>query len=241
VPDEELLGDLDRAVDALVDVMHAYELPVISGKDSLSSTYRGPKGLAIHIPPVVCVSAMGRIADVSRTVSADFKRVGSSVLLVGQPDFGGMGGSAYFDLHGLPGARPPRVDLETTRRVFEAVHAAVVEGAILACHDISQGGLGTALAEMCFGGEVGADLELAALGDVRPDFAMFNETAGCFLVELADAADGKRLLSGVPCAWLGTTTDRGSICVGRGGDLVCEAHLDDLKAAWQAPMQAVFH
>ncbi|MHB8986783.1 MAG: AIR synthase-related protein, partial [Eubacteriales bacterium] len=78
-PDEDRLGALDRAVDACVDFVRETGMPFISGKDSLSSTYRAKDGTVIRIPPVLCVSAFGRIPDVSKTVSADFKAAGSRI------------------------------------------------------------------------------------------------------------------------------------------------------------------
>ncbi len=151
VPDAESLGGLDRAVDACVDVMQALAIPFVSGKDSLSSTYRYPDGRVLKIPPVLCISAFGRIPDVARTVTADLKRAGSTLALVGRRDPGGMGGSVYLETRGRRGERPPRVDLRTLAATLDAVHAAIAGGQVLACHDVSEGGLLAALAEMAFG------------------------------------------------------------------------------------------
>jgi phosphoribosylformylglycinamidine synthase len=82
-------------------------MPFISGKDSLSSTYRGKDGTVIKIPPVLCVSAFGRIPDVSKTVSADFKEAGNHIVLLGFRDTDEMAGSVYCQIHDLHGSNLP--------------------------------------------------------------------------------------------------------------------------------------
>ncbi len=243
-PDAPSLGELDRAVEACVDVMHALERPFISGKDSLSSTYRFPDGSLLKIPPVLCVSVFGRIPDVAQTVSSDFKRAGSRLVLVGARDLAsegaGMGGSIYLETQGMRGHLPPAVDLDILPRTLDAVHAAIVAGEVAACHDISEGGLLTALAEMGFGGDLGAEIDLDRLG-ARPDLALFNETAGVFLIELTeDARPGERF-DGLPWLEIGWTLEDQVLRGHQGSKIRFELPLSDLQAAWEAPMREVFH
>lgn len=240
VPDEESLGGLDRAVDACVDFMHALGRPFISGKDSLSSTYRYPDGRLLKIPPVLCISAFGRIPDVARTVTADLKQVGSVLALVGQRDPGGLGGSIWLETLGERGERPPRVDLVALPKTLDAVHAAIAAEQLLACHDVSEGGLLVALAEMAFGGDVGVVLDVAPLGD-RADVALFNETAGVFVVEVASAEAALDLFEGVPVLLVGHTVPEPVLRVRQGAAPLFEASLAELQAAWSAPLAAVFH
>ncbi|MDA8336895.1 MAG: AIR synthase-related protein [Peptococcaceae bacterium] len=236
-PDTRLLGALDRAVDALTDFVAATGMPFISGKDSLSSTFRG-RNETIEIPPVVCISCFGRVADVFRTVSADFKRPGGEIWLVGRRDTSQMGGSVYYDLHGVPGGKPPVIDLPSLPAVFGTLHRAIGDGAVLACHDIAEGGLGASLAEMGFGGGLGARLEIPA-GE-RPEWFLFNETPACFLVELAPGADAAALFAGIPAVRVGSTTARETVeAVFRGGVLF-QTTLAGLRSAWLKPMREVF-
>ncbi|OAT85505.1 phosphoribosylformylglycinamidine synthase subunit PurL [Desulfotomaculum copahuensis] len=233
-PDPESLGALDRAVDACVDFVDTTGMPFISGKDSLSSTYRGADGTVIKIPPVLCVSAFGRVPDINRTVSADFKGAGNKITLVGKRTVSEMGGSVYCDLYGQPGGSPPRIDLSVLTGVLTAVHRAIAAGKVLACHDISEGGLAAALAEMCFGGGLGAAISIPAAEN--PVHFLFNETAGCFLVETAPDTDPAALFAGVPHQMLGTTV---------AGDRISAAglfsvSLTALKRAWQEPMARIF-
>jgi phosphoribosylformylglycinamidine synthase len=164
-PDEESLWSLDKSVDAVCDFMKILKIPVISGKDSLSSTYRGKDGDVIKIPPVLCMSAFGKIPDISKTVSSDFKKIGSTIVLVGKMDFEKMGGSTYFDVTNNNLAieqfnNVPHVDMQTLPKVLSSIYKSVQTGKILSCHDISEGGLITAIFEMCVGGNVGADIHL---------------------------------------------------------------------------------
>ncbi|KUK81304.1 MAG: Phosphoribosylformylglycinamidine synthase 2, partial [Pelotomaculum thermopropionicum] len=238
-PDEELLGALDLAVDACVDFVRATGMPFISGKDSLSSTYRGKDGTVIRIPPVLCVSAFGRLPDVSRTVSADFKEQDSLIVMVGYRNLFEMAGSVYYELLGGVGNNLPKIDPGKLMRVLEAVYSAVNSGKLLACHDISEGGLAAALSEMCFGGGTGARIKIPG-GEQAENF-LFNETAGCFLAEIPSGRDPFDIFREVPVAVVGETTGDGCIVVEKSGQILCNLDLKELRRSWQQPMKEVFH
>ena len=237
-PDENSLGALDLAVDACVDFVAATGMPFISGKDSLSSTYRGQDGAVIEIPPILCISVFGRIPDVSRTVSADFKKPGSRILLVGYRNCAEMAGSVYYDLRGYLGSNLPRLDPPSLMKVFLAVHQAISSGQVLACHDVSEGGAAAALAEMGFGGALGAALDLEP--EENAGQFLFNETAGCFLLEIPPEIDPAQLFPEVPWRALGVTTATPSITLEQGGQRLFDLELEQLKTAWQQPMKEVF-
>ena len=237
-PDEESLGALDLAVDACVDFVRSTGMPFISGKDSLSSTYRGKDGKVIKIPPVLCVSTFGRLPDVNRTVSADFKGSGNLLVLVGARDISRMAGSVYSNLHGQTGSNLPHIDLSILPGVLDAVHRAINKGYVLACHDISEGGLAAALAEMGFGGGLGARITIPQ--GHRPDFFLFNETAGCFLIELSAETNAYDLFAGVPYDVLGQTIAEPVIEARHACDKLFRLNLALLKEAWQRPMKEVF-
>ena len=107
-PDEESLADLDKSVEACVDVAKILKMPFVSGKDSLSSTYRYPdsplpakirrrkaSGKVLKIPPVLLISVFGKIPDVTKTASSDFKKSGSTIVLVGKSDFKNVNGKQW--------------------------------------------------------------------------------------------------------------------------------------------------
>ncbi len=260
-PDEESLWSLDRSVDAVCDFMKTLGIPVISGKDSLSSTYKGKNGEVIKIPPVLCMSVFGKIPNVAKTVSADFKKNNSLIYLVGSMDFSAMAGSIYFDVLETPrtvakasdfgllrGGRIPHVNLKQLPKTLDAIHHAIQKNAILACHDISEGGIITSLFEMCVGGNNGADIHLGRWrgSDLdsseveRPDFLLFNETAGCFLVEVENENTAKTFFKNVPHIFLGKTQKEKVITVSQENNHLFSAQLETLKHAWQTQMKEIF-
>ncbi len=208
-PSEEWLGKLDSCVDAVVDFMKALKIPVISGKDSLSATYRGSNGVIIHSPPTLCMSVFGKIPDVSKTVSSDFKEIGSTIVLVGKQDL--------------------KVDLKTLPKVLDKVHMAITSGKVLSCHDVSEGGLITAIFEMCVGGNCGSTITTKA-------DELLLETAGCFIVEVEDKVTADRMFNGVPYKILGKTRKDEKLEV----DEIFTAGMRSLQNAWQKPMKEIF-
>lgn len=249
-PDPESLGALDQSVEACLEAMRVFKRPFVSGKDSLSSTYRYKDGTVLRIPPVLCVSAFGRIPDVRRTVSADFKKSGSQIVLLGGLQPTAMGGSVYFDLHAELGAWIPKVKLEVLPGIFEKLHQAIRSGLVLSCHDISEGGLAASLAEMCIGGDKGAWVDLSSVGRHRPDYIFFNETAGCFLLEVENDSMFRlsNIFTDLPWRIIGETSKEGFLfdrepkrikVLWDGGTLV-SVETDRLKAAWQKPMKEIF-
>ena len=244
-PDEESLWSLDKSVDAVCDFMKALKIPVISGKDSLSSTYRGKDGVVIKIPPVLCMSVFGKIPDVTKTVSSDFKKTDSIIILVGKLNPESMGGSTYFDVLKTPSMWPngliegghiPHVNLKLLPKVLDAIYKGVKTGKILSCHDISEGGLITAVFEMCGGGNMGATVSTSS----RPDYFLFNEASGCFIVEVENATIAKRIFKNIPNKILGKTKKEKIITVSANKKKLFQADLGDLKKSWQAPMKRIF-
>lgn len=238
-PDSKYLADLSHSVDACVDVSKALGMPFISGKDSLSSTYR--KGdQVIHIPPVLCVSALGVISDISKTISSPFKTPGNKIVLLGTPQ-SEMGGSVYFDTLNYVGNHVPDLECEIAFETFKRVHHGIVQGWIRSCADVSEGGLAAALAELCFGDLVGARLVLED-GEF-PDYALlFSESPGRFVVEVAPADFDalRQSLGSISCLALGEITADGVFSIQRGDRLLIQESVSELMTCWQEPMRKVF-
>jgi phosphoribosylformylglycinamidine synthase len=236
-PDAAAMGSLDRSVDAVVDSMQALKRPVISGKDSLSSTYRGKDGEIITIPPVLCMSVFGKIPDAEQTVTAGLKREGSRLYLIGKSD-PALGGSTYYDTLGVRGNALPRVDLEVLPAVLRGVHEAIQSGAVFSCHDVSEGGVISAVSEMAFGGGLGVEVSLEETE--RPEAVLFNETAGTFIVEVADEETADKLFQALPHRMIGKTTGEQNIRVAVGGEELFATTTEELKQAWQQPIRRIF-
>ncbi len=160
----EQLGSLVRAALGCHDVAVALGTPFISGKDSLNNEfhYRDADGQPRHlvIPPTLLISALGQIDDVRRAVTMDLKQPGNFLYQVGVTR-NELGGSHLALVLGLSGGQVPRVDPHAARAVFDAMHQAMRQGLVRACHDPSEGGLAVAAAEMAFSGGCGARIFLA--------------------------------------------------------------------------------
>ncbi|MEX2028663.1 MAG: phosphoribosylformylglycinamidine synthase subunit PurL [Candidatus Curtissbacteria bacterium] len=240
-PDEESLAALDKSVDALCYMAGILKMPFISGKDSLSSTYRYPDGKILKVPPVVLISVFGKIKDVAKTTSSDFKKTDSTIVLVGKPDTSGMAGSTYFDITNSTSANLPKVDIRSLSKVLNSISIGIETGKIQACHDISEGGLAAALAEMAFGGDCGATIDVGKIENSRPDFILFNETAGTFVVEVENEEVARKLFAGTPYKIVGKTTENKTLGIKLNSKTLTNIGTDKLKNAWQKPMKEIFH
>ncbi len=237
----EVLGSLVRAAEACRDVAVAYRMPFISGKDSLKNEYQSGER-HIVIPPTLLISALGLVPDVRCCVTMDLKEPGNLLYLVGRttPE---MGGSHYHLVHGLSGGAIPPVDTALAPKLFRRLHDAISRGLVRACHDLSEGGLAVAAAEMAFAGGIGADLTgLALTAPGQSDAAaLFAESPSRFLVEVRPDRTGEFeacLAPEAPFTKLGVTVKEPRLRIaGSNGEWVVWAALKDLKEAWQKPLR----
>ncbi len=176
----ETLGGLVEAARGCHDGAMLFGTPFISGKDSLNNEYIGADGQRHAIPPTLLISALGIIDDVNKTITMDLKDAGNEIYLVGkfEPLFGG----SHFGLVTKEVYEPIPEVHEITPKVYKALHRAIHAGLICSAHDVSEGGLAVAAAEMCIGGRLGLDLTLEATPR-----NLFGETTGCLLVEVSPA------------------------------------------------------
>ena len=235
----EVLGSLVRAAEACRDAALAYNMPFISGKDSLKNEFHAG-GRNIVIPPTLLISALGLVPDVRRCVTMDLKEPGNILYLVGTTK-DEMGGSHYHLVHGLTGGAAPAVDLQSAPALFHALHRAITAGLVRSCHDLSEGGLAAAVAEMAFAGGVGADLTgLAKTGALSDETLLFSESQTRFIVEVtsANAPAFEAAMSALPLTGLGQTCKEPRLRIaGANGEWVIWAALKDLKDAWRKPMR----
>jgi phosphoribosylformylglycinamidine synthase II len=236
------LGGLVRAAQACYDIARVYGAPFISGKDSLYNEYDTEAG-SICIPPTLLISAMAVMDDISKVVSMDCKKAGDLIYIVGTT-YKELGGSHYFAVHDYIGNNVPKVYPEKGKKLMDALSAAMQKGLAKACHDLSEGGIGVAAAEMAFASGLGMIVRLKSvpLGEYinRDDFILFSESNTRFLVEIdpKNKKDFENTLSGVTFAEIGSVTDDKKLEVyGRKGDIVLAADISELKEAWQRPLR----
>jgi phosphoribosylformylglycinamidine synthase II len=259
----ETFGSLVRAAIACHDLAIAWQVPFISGKDSLNNEFRfdGPDGKrqSIAIPPSLLISAMGQIDDVSQAVTMDLKESGNFLFQVGTTK-DEMGGSHFAVTQGLTGGQVPQVDVSIAKQTFVALHSAIAAGLVRACHDLSEGGLAVAVAEMAFAGGLGARIFLhqvphqVELNAAATSRLLFSESNSRFLVEVRpDQVEAfQQTLAGIPCALVGevVASDRLEIiglpqqveiddgdATEERAPLVVHAELSVLKEAWQKPLR----
>jgi phosphoribosylformylglycinamidine synthase II len=151
-------------------------LPIISGNVSLyNESKTGP------IPASPMISCLGNMPDVTKVISKNFQEKDSLLILVGERK-DECGGSVYYDLHNTLGANLPKPDLVSIGREIQAVVAVIQQGLVLSAHDISDGGVAVALAEMSFKKFIGVKVEIP--GSLVPEKKLFGESGG-FILEVA--------------------------------------------------------
>jgi len=177
--DGERLGALVRAAEACYDGALAYGAPFISGKDSLNNQFLTDTGRTIEIPPTLLVSGMGIVPYVRRSITLDAKTPGNLLIVVGPPVRGDLGGSHLTMVSGDDAGHQalPAVDLSAGPRAARMVGRLINEGLVRSCHDISDGGLLVAAAEMAMAGGLGLRLKPKEI----PATAGAGETAVCRL------------------------------------------------------------
>ncbi|GIW87435.1 MAG: phosphoribosylformylglycinamidine synthase subunit PurL [Isosphaeraceae bacterium] len=234
------LGSLVLAARACHDYALAFGTPFISGKDSLYNEFKVNEQ-SIAIPPTLLISALGQVPDVGRCVTMDLKEPGNLLILLGQTR-GELGGSLWLEHLGQASAEVAPVDARSARTLYRVVHQAIAEGLIRACHDLSEGGLAVAVAEMAIAGRLGAHLTLDE-GPLPDAVQLFAESPSRLLVEVRPG-EVHRLLdwmkeAGVVARPIGRVSDppeRRLRIDGFAGRTRVDLSVDQLQSAWQRPV-----
>jgi len=198
----EIMGELVGAIRGISDACRALDFPVVSGNVSL---YNETNGVAI--PPTPAIGGVGLIDDITATATIAFKREGDVILLVGGPETWGshLGRSIWLrDLHARDEGAAPPVDLAAERAAGDLVRRLIRQGRITAVHDLSDGGLAVALAEMAIAGALGARIEKPPGPGAAAAF--FGEDQGRYVIT-ADPRAAEMILgdaNGVPVHRIGT-------------------------------------
>ncbi|MDA8431191.1 MAG: phosphoribosylformylglycinamidine synthase subunit PurS [Geobacteraceae bacterium] len=238
------MAQLVRSNQALYDVCMVYNLPLISGKDSMKNDfYDGTT--KISIPPTLLFSVIGKMEDARMAVTMDVKRPGDIVFLLGKTA-DELGGSEFLALRGAIGNKVPHVDAVKAYQRYQAYHRAVMAGTVASCHDLSDGGLAVAAAESAFAGGFGMTLDLSRVlwqGDQagRNDLTLlFSESASRHLVTVHPEQRDRfeTIMSGNCFASIGVVTEEPLLVItGLSGVSVVTADLAGLKEAWQSTLR----
>ena len=243
-PDQ--LGGLVRASQACYDMAKVYKTPFISGKDSLNNEFNTGKK-TVSIPPTLLISAVGVVDDVTKTISSDVKKPGNLLYVIGTTKQE-MGGSHYFLVRGKKGGVVPRVDAKASLKMMKKLSSAIKNGLVASAHDLSEGGIAVALAEMLFAGGYGANTSLVrvpkAKGVTRDDVLLFSESNSRFIVEVQKEKKKsfEGAMKGAPIGILGeVSSTRKLVIKGLTGKTVVTSGIDALKHSWQRPFKRIMH
>jgi phosphoribosylformylglycinamidine synthase len=219
------LGDLVAAVRGCCDAAAAHRAPFVSGKDSLNNEYTGVDGVRRSVPPTLVVTAVAPVPDADRVVTPELCAVGDVVILAGRTsaEFGGSHLALVEPRRfGVP-ARDldevvPAPDPDAPAR-YRTLHELTRAGLVRSCHDVSDGGLAVALAEMALAGDLGVRVDVAALDRVAPAdpiTAMFAESIGRLVIAVRpdDAETALAALGPTGAVMLGVTTDDATVVLG---------------------------
>ncbi|MCB9139317.1 MAG: phosphoribosylformylglycinamidine synthase subunit PurL [Caldilineaceae bacterium] len=254
------LGALVRTCQGCYDGAVAYGTPFISGKDSLYNEFNGKP-----IPGTLLISAIAIAPEMSKVVTSDLKTPGNRLYLLGETR-AELGGSLLFAHLGLEGGIAPAMPADPLTR-YRALHGAIRGGLVQSCHDLSEGGLGVALAEMCIGGRLGAEIEIERLkiedwihklspwhkedadnGSLPSNLqssifnllSLFSESNGRLLVEVAPE-DGdafeERFGDDVALALIGEVVDAPYLSIRSGGQALTQLPIETMLGAWSGEIQ----
>ncbi|MBU2108711.1 MAG: phosphoribosylformylglycinamidine synthase subunit PurL [Alphaproteobacteria bacterium] len=224
----EIMGQLVAAIKGIGEACTALEFPIVSGNVSLYNETNGQ-----GILPTPTIGGVGLLPDWAAMTRIGFAAEGQSILLLGAPEAWGshLGQSIYLrDIHGRADGPPPPVDLLHEKRVGDYVRGLIRDGVATAVHDVSDGGLAVALAEMAMASGIGADVSLPFPTDPIP--VWFGEDQGRYIVTVDLDGEELRMLMD-EATQAGISAPR----IGRTGGVELKLHgargipVADLKAA----------
>src|SRR6195256_6176916 len=224
----EIMGQFAGCLKGISEACRALDFPVVSGNVSLYNETNG-RGIL----PTPSIGGVGLLDDFTKSATLSFKAEGEAILLIGETQ-GWLGQSVYLrDICGREEGAPPPVDLAAEKRNGDVVRGMIHAGTATAVHDVSDGGLLIALAEMAIASGIGAQL-LAAPASIVPHAYWFGEDQARYIVTVP-AADAGLVLAkmkgaGVPCARIGTTG--GDAIAVAGEEPVSIAKLNTAFEAW---------
>src|SRR5215469_14510527 len=195
----EIMGQFVGAIEGMREACQALAYPVVSGNVSL---YNETSGRAILPTPVI--GGVGLIADARSAIDFALKHEGDALILIGDTR-GHLGASLYLrEIEGREDGLPPPVDLAAERRNGDFVRAMIHAGHVAASHDLSDGGVLTALAEMAIAGLLGVALDPMPTALPRNAY-LFGEDQGRYLIETSDPQPilDAALAAGVPARPIG--------------------------------------
>ncbi len=239
------LAQLVRANRALDDVCRAYQLPCISGKDSMKNDVI-MNGKKISVPPTLLFTLLGNHEDVRKAVSSDFKNSGDIIYLLGQThqELGASELVTMFrdECGGGIGGRVPAIDTTRNLALYRDLTAAMRQELVVSAHDCSDGGFAVALAEACFGADAGCTVDISEIFNDNNELdkwgALFGESLGRILVSVKaeHSAEFEAAMVSNACFRLGEVGIGDEINISVSSETILQASMSTLKQSWQATL-----
>ncbi|MNL11034.1 Phosphoribosylformylglycinamidine synthase 2 [compost metagenome] len=178
------MAQLVRACEGLYDAAKVYESPLVSGKDSMKNDFigktKGGDKVKVSVPPTLLMTAIGQIPDTRLITRSYFSNAGDKVYLLGEATES-LYGSVYAQEFAAEQKNPEYPNLAKNKDLYGKVYAATATQILRSCHDVSEGGMLSALTECCFGEMLGATLDLSVLKWEN----LWSETNSTFIVSVA--------------------------------------------------------
>lgn len=259
----DVAWDLTRMVESIARFSEEIGVPFISGKDSSSGTFESA-GRSIDVPPTLAVAAMGRVPDVTKIVTKEFKRAGNKLLLVGYaPSPDSLGGSVYADSFGQRGDQlfDPG-DTGSILQLWDALVQLHADGVYVSGSAIAEGGMILRAFEASLGSGLGARLDFAVLiagmefsdrrecrngkrvpdpryDEARADTAAFGEVTGSVLIEVAPGCGFEKLPGGPHYTHIGEVTTEPRLVLADNGRVVWRCEISSLAETWSNTFREV--
>ena len=237
------LAQLVRANRELERICRAYRLPCVSGKDSMKNDY-GKGANKISIPPTLLFSLFGDHPDVRNTATSDFKTAGDRIYLVGE-SLNELGASEVSFMlkekgtcDGIGGTVPNLDNPDKLFKSYTALSKAINSGLVKTAHDCSEGGVGVAIAEMCIGGRIGANIDLDGTGDESLWARLWGESLGRIIIAVSPENEEKfrNIMSGNITTYLGEVTDSQLLTISDGYEEVISTAVQQMVDSWQGTL-----
>ena len=223
----EIMGQFVGCIEGMAEACAALDMPIVSGNVSLYNETTGADGKATPVLPTPAIGAIGLLDDIETMATVAFKAEGEGIFAIGET-YGDLGQSLWLrEIHGREDGPPPSVDLYQEAEHGEFVRSLIGSGLLTSVHDVSDGGLLVAIAEMALSGNIGAQLTAAPFHGYDPRH-WFSEDQGRYVVTTRDFYNLQQtaFIARIPVTLLGFT----------GGDFIGFSSmrgisLDDLRAA----------
>jgi phosphoribosylformylglycinamidine synthase len=231
----EIMGQFVGCVEGMAEACRALDFPIVSGNVSLYNETKADDGSGSAILPTPAIGGVGLIEDWTKAATIGFKAEGDLIFLIGETT-GHLGQSLWVrEIHGREDGPPPRVDLDAERRNGEFVRRLIADGAVTAVHDVADGGLLVAVAEMALAGGMGAAVSVSR-EEVTDTASAFGEDQGRYLVTASDG-DGiaaRAAEAGIPLQMIGVVHRRGLLISQHARSKMTEISLADMRQAHES-------